>query len=1054
MDIHLHIRLLGDFSIFDGAEPVLTINTPRLQALLTYLLVHSDAPQPRQQIAFLFWPDSSEAQAQSNLRNLLAALRRALPRADDYIAIERRTVQWVTGKPFTLDVIDFQAALAEVARQSDTSMNTAGGPTPERMRSLRRAVELYGGDLLPGCYDEWIAAPREKLREDFLAALQELISSHEHTGDNSTAILYARRLLRHDPLQEENYRQLMRLHMANGDHSAAIGVYRACQTMLERDLGVEPSPVTRELARQIEEAMGAPVSTRSEEKRRRTSSRSGPGAETAHDAIPNNLPAPTTPFVGRERDVSILTDMLAARDVRLITLTGTPGTGKTRLALQVASGLAARPQGLEHTFADGIYFVSLAAVTEADLVVSGIAQALGMPEPGGRAVRDALLEHLRNKRLLLVLDNFEHLLPASPLISDLLSGCPRLKVLVTSQATLNLRGEHEYPVPTLSVPGREAPLQPEDLAQYESVALFVERAVEVSPGFSLMKENARAVIEICRRLEGLPLAIELAAVRVKVLSPDAILSRLDRRLKLLVGGRSDLPPRQRALETAIAWSYNLLDHAEQALFRKLSVFSGGCTLESAEGITEDANVLDGISALLNKSLLQATPEGNGAPRRFSMLETVKEYASEQLEAQSETEAARRAHARFFLDLAEKAGREIISPQQIAWLELLEAEHDNLRAALRWALDTGEGETALRLCTPLARFWERRGHRVEGRRWITAALAIDVAQERTIYRAEALHGLSFIESRLGNLTPARAAIDEALSIFRDLDDKQGIAQSLNILGLIATEQADYASARAFHEQSLAISRELGNTWGIANSTHSLGLLAYYQSDLERAYALVQENVPRWREIGDKWGIAGSLRLLANICDDRQDFEQARQLYRECLEIYREMGNRWGIAWTLHDLGDIEWRFENYDEAEPLHRENLRIFEEIGDKTGIAMSLHRLARIAYDQGRYEQAAALFRQSLSVARELDNKPVISFSVGGLAGVAAVQGRLKTAATLFGAAQAVLDSIGSDLESAGVAKSLPAARTSFGEQAWESAWAEGQSMPFDRAVELAETI
>ncbi|MFL5733109.1 MAG: ATP-binding protein, partial [Chloroflexia bacterium] len=726
-----------------------------------------------------------------------------------------------------------------------------------------------------------------------------------------------------------------------------------------------------------------------------------------------------------------------------------------RLGLQVAADLAG-------DFADGVCFVALASVTEDGLVAAAVAQGWGVRETPGRSLIDALAEYLGERQALLLLDNFEHLAGAAPVVADLLARCPALKVLVTSRAVLRLRGEREFPVPPMALPGADRPAWPEELAQYEAVALFVERALDAKPDFALTSKNAGAVGEICRRLEGLPLAIELAAARIKVLPPEGILARLESRLNLLVGGALDLPPRQRALRSAIAWSYNLLDAQEQTLFGKLAVFVSGCTLGAAAAVTGSLDALEGLSALVDKSLLRQSeaetagemlegPPGLALSPRFSMLETIREFALERLEETGQGAATRREHAAYFLALAEAAEPELVGPWQIEWLGWLEADHDNLRAALRWALEVGEVETALRICGALARFWERRGYLSEGRRWLKEALSMEAAHMHSAQRAKALSAEGFMAIRQGDLGSAELPIEESLAIYEELGERAGIAQGLNRLGLLATEQADYERARSFHERSLAIYRELGDRWGVANSLHSLGLIAYYAGDLERVSAILEESLPLWRGLGDRWGIAGSLRLMANVSDDRQDFERSRSLYNECLAIYHEMGNKWGAAWTMHDLGDIAWRFEAYDEAEAQHRENLATFRELGDKTGIAMSLHRLGRIAYDRGQVEEAAALYRQSLEMARDLGNRYVIAFAIGGMASVAAARGQPQLAARLFGAGQALLETVGSNLEGVGVTRPLPAVRRLLGEAAWETEWQTGRGLPLREAIAQA---
>ena len=590
MSRHMQISLLGGFKLALGNEPITTINTARLQAFLAYLLINRDAPQLRQHIAFLFWPDSPEEQAQSNLRKLLLNLRQALPDFDEYLLVDRRTIQWRSDAELTLDVAEFEKGLGEVERLAEKAglvyqehangvESSSRGPRvypPDLMRALQKVGDLYVGDLLPGCYQEWIASTRERLRLDFLGVIERLAYALESSGDLSLAILYAQRLLRHDPYREENYRRLMRLHLFRGDRAGVISVYRDCKRMLKRELDLEPGETTNELVRRAEQL-------KSSTEANRTRSNHEPGKKrSAGDEQTGNLPAQTTSFIGREREVLAVAELLRREAVRLVTVTGTAGVGKTRLAITVAAALTS--SAAYSPFPDGVWFVPMAPFVESDMMLSGIAQVLRVRESAPGSLQDDLLRFLHRKQILFLLDNFEHLMPAAALVADLLAGCPNLKILVTSRTVQNLRGEREYVLPPMLVPDTTATLLPDELAQYETVSLFVERALEISPTFTLTRANSRAVAEICRRLDGLPLAIELAAARVKLLSPDAILSHLDRRLKLLIGGKSDLPPRQQTLEAAIAWSYHLLNPAEQELFRKLAVFSGGCTLEAAHAV--------------------------------------------------------------------------------------------------------------------------------------------------------------------------------------------------------------------------------------------------------------------------------------------------------------------------------------------------------------------------------------------------------------------------------------------------------------------------------------
>jgi predicted ATPase/class 3 adenylate cyclase len=633
------------------------------------------------------------------------------------------------------------------------------------------------------------------------------------------------------------------------------------------------------------------------------------------DARPNNLPSRLTSFVGRERETSEARRLLGAG--RLVTLTGPGGSGKTSLALRVASELLDSEHGEE--FEDGVFFVALAPIGDPSLVVSTIAQTLGVREAAGGSLLDHLKAALRDKRLLLVLDNFEQILPTAPLVSELLAAAPRLKILVTSRAVLRLSGEKDYPVPPLALPevGRE--LNAEGLSRYAAVALFVERALDAKPDFMMTDENASAVAEICARVDGLPLAIELAAARVRLLPPRALLARLARRLPLLVGGARDLPARQQTLRDTIAWSYDLLGEEEQALVRQLGVFVGGFTLEAAEAVCAgESDLLDGLASLVDKSLLLQA-EQQGEPR-FRMLETIREYALEVLLTSGEATEIQRRHAAHFLALAEAAEPELHKTQQATWLNRLEWEHDNLRAAVRWSLESNDAEPALRLAGALGRFWEVRGFLSEGQRWLDRALDLAVAAQ----------------------PPVSARVKGA---------------ALGAAGTLAYVRSEYERAVALLQDSLGLWRELGNRAGVATSLHNLSRVRFYQGDHERAVRLCEESLALHRELGDKRGVALSLNTLGVIARNRGNPTAARALLEESLGLFRVLGDPWGIGQLLNnlarvarDLGDWVWTAE-------LCAESLALFREVGDRQGLAWVLSNLAIVAHSREAWASAARLF-------------------------------------------------------------------------------------------------
>jgi predicted ATPase/class 3 adenylate cyclase len=623
------------------------------------------------------------------------------------------------------------------------------------------------------------------------------------------------------------------------------------------------------------------------------------------DARINNLPTQLTSLVGREKELSEIAGLLRRPEVRLLTLTGAGGTGKTRLGLQVAADLL-------DEFDSGVFFVALAPISDPKLVASAIAEPLGVRESAEHTLTEALEEHLRDKELLLLLDNFEQVVGAAPLLGQLLSACPRLKALATSRGALRVYGEHEYAVPLLALPDpkRLPAIAIEALSQYESVRLFIERAQAAKGDFEVTNESAPAVAEICVRLDGLPLAIELAAARIKLLPPRAMLERLGSRLKLVTGGARDLPERQRTLRGTIEWSYTLLEEGERVLFARLAVFSGGRTLEAIEAICDakgdlPVDALEGVSSLLDKSLLKQEEGLEGQPR-FVMLETIHEYARERLEASDEAEETRKLHAEYFLALAEGAEPELSGADQLACLERLEADHDNMRAALQWSLQK-EPETAFRLAGILARFWEIRSDFSEGSRWLEAALRqsgrSDTITEAAT-RAKLLSEAGTFAYYRTDFEHAIALHGEALALYRELGDDSGVAFALMCLGAQYAEKGDHERAAPFFEEALALSRRIGDQRNIASTLHNLAEVERQRGNYERAKALGMESMALAREMEDKWELArivGWLGLLTVFRFDEHDL--AEGFLKESLTLNREIGSWEYFAYSLEGFAGL-------------------------------------------------------------------------------------------------------------------------------------------------------
>jgi predicted ATPase/class 3 adenylate cyclase len=722
-------------------------------------------------------------------------------------------------------------------------------------------------------------------------------------------------------------------------------------------------------------------------------------------SAPNNLPVQLTSFIGRAKERDEVRQLLA--EARLVTLTGPGGSGKTRLALQVASEMLA-------SFPGGVFFVPLAPISDARLVASAIAQALGLPEAAGRSRLDSLKDHLHDKSLLLLLDNFEQVIAAAPLAAELLAVSSGLSILATSREGLRLSGERVYPVPPLGLPDLARLPAPESLAQCAAVDLFIQRARSVKPDFRLTPATARAVAEICVRLEGLPLAIELAAARINLLPAPALLARLGNRLSFLTGGARDLPARQQTLRNAIAWSYDLLDEPERRLFRRLAAFVGGCTFEAAEAVAgggSAGSALDSLGSLVDKSLLRQV-EGAGGEPRFAMLEVLREFGLEELAAHGEREAVRRRHAAFYLALLERAEPGADGAEQAQWMERLEQEHDNLRAALEWAQATeGAGETSLRLADRLGRFWEARGHFSEGRERLAAVLQTEAAQGRTAARARLLARAGELAYRQSDYPATIAFAGASLAICRELGDLPGSASALIKLGNAATEVGDYAAASGFLEEALAIWRELDDRPGTARALISLGWAALRSGDYALANARLEEALGLSQELGDTRSIGFELSGLGEVALRQGRLERAAQLLEASLDLRRQLGNKWGMGVSLGTLGWVAMRQGDWQSAVARLGESLDVRREIGDQGGSAWCLERLAEIARARGQAEKAARL----------------------------------------FGAAAALRDAIGSVMDPADRPEHenhRAALRAELGPEQFERAWDEGAALPLEAAV------
>jgi predicted ATPase/DNA-binding SARP family transcriptional activator len=978
----LFFRVLGPLQVEGEGGPLALVGRKQ-RALLTLLLLHPGEVVSSDRLVDELWGEHPPATAATSLRNLVAQLRRRLG---------AETI--VTRPPgYLLEVGDDELDLRRferlVAEARDADLERAA-------RLLCEALALWRGPAFAE-FDESFGRIEARRLEDLrLAALEERIETDLARGRDVELIGELEALVANHPHRERLRAQLMLALYRCGRQADALEAYRDARAALD-ELGIEPS----ENLRRLEKAM------------------------LTHDTVlqapprklerPTNLPLQATSFVGRQRQLNEIAGLLGREGVRLVTLTGAAGSGKTRLALQVATNL-------RDDFGDGVFFVNLAEIGDPSLVVPTVAQTLAVRELPGESLEQTLCEHLRERRLLVLLDNFEQLLAGAPSLAVLLAAAPDLKLLVTSRAPLRLAAELEYAVQPLELPDPERLPEAPVLSRYEAVALFVERARAVRADFELGDQNARAVAEICVRLDGLPLAIELAAARVRALTPQALLRRLVRRLPLLTGGALDAPARQQTLRGAIDWSYALLGEPQQRLLARLSVFDGGCDMEAAEAVcdsdaTSGLDVLGGISSLIENSLLREQDDPAGEPR-YSMLETIREYASEELEASAEADALRRRHVEHFLALAERAAR-TMTKEEIALAdapeERVRRELANLRAALRWTFEKGEHELALRLASAAAWGWYLECGFTEGRAWVTQALE-ETEHLQTLERARAL----------------------------------------SMVARFAKEQGDFGRAEAFHERARALFEQYHDRRGVIESLLRLTEVAYSLGDLQRARGLLNAAGKRADEAGSDYAYARADLCFVSAAVEgfSGDFGAAQALLEEGLRLCRELGMPRRL-W-LHQLinvGFIALNQQDFARARAALEEYLDA-DSWRTSLGIAIAHENLGLVALYEGDREEAALQFRQALALARDAGAKPFIAEVVYGLAAVAAIDGAPERSARLWGAGDAIRQSTGSPLtpdEQSLVERYLEPAKAKLAPDVHETARAKGGSMRPDDALTYA---
>jgi predicted ATPase/DNA-binding SARP family transcriptional activator len=995
---HWRICLFGRLQVQGDRTTLTHFSMRRGGALLACLVVRAPNPVPREELLALLWPEEAPETARNRLRVLLSGLRRSLEPPDaaptGILAIERNAVRLVSSA-FTSDYHDFLEALS-AARTADET---------EAIHLLEKAITLYQGELLAGFYDEWILTERTRLAEMRYQALRDLVRRLTQCGRLENAIEYARQAVAAEPLDEEAHCDLMRLYDTLGQPSAGLRQYEQLKRLLQEELHAQPSEPTRRLAAQIETNLGHGMA----QIRRnvRPLALRAPEQAAIAQAIPETLPLRLTRFFSREQEIASLRNLLRPDGAaRLVTLLGSGGIGKTRLAIETA-------EQLKTDYTGRVFYVALAEITDANLIGVTLARALRLPTGPGLDPLALVITLLKQAPALLVLDNLEQLLPkAAQVVAQLLQATPLLRCLLTSRRNAGIEGEREFVLEPLSVtlPGADL----EALSSCAGVSLFVDRAQTVRADFKLTAQNAVDVIELCRTLEGVPLAIELAAARSRVMTPVEMKNQTGHLLDMLVDTQGGKPVRHRSLRATLEWSYRLLTSPEQEIFRALSVFVGGFSAEAAGAIgrtagTEAMDMLALLERLRAASLLQSE-ETAEFQTRFTMLETLREFGLECL-GKRET-PVRRRHLAYFAQAFWKQDKPPLlwSAREIAQVT---AEDANLRAALEFGLRSEateeEQELALSLASRLSSYWEMQGRLQEGRDYLRRASRSPIAAERPVLRVNVLRGAGVLANLMGDYTDADALSREGLAIAEREGDLPSIAGCLKNLGVGAFLQDAYVPSQEWLTQALHLYQQTDQTRNIASCLAGLGDTAFFLGDHESARERLEAALTLYRQLRDRHGIASALLQLGNVWRNQGYFAEGRTRFLEAMEIFTEIGHRLGIAHCLHDLGNISNSHKDYSEAHRLYAEALAIFREVGSQRGVAVCLRSLGTISEARKEYAEALSYYEEAIEICRKIGDRRYLATCLHCMGYVAFHQCNYAVARPLHLEALAIEQEIGS---------------------------------------------
>jgi predicted ATPase/DNA-binding SARP family transcriptional activator len=1039
----LSIRLLGEFSLIYNDEPVLTVSTERLQSLLVYLLLHRQAPVPRQQIAYHLWPDSGEAQARTNLRNLLFTLRQALPSAGTFLEISNLALQWKPQMEHSLDVADFQRLLAQATEAE--KIKAAG----EERTHLEAAVALYGGELLPGNYDDWILALREDLHQSYHYTLERLVTLLEAAGDYRAALRYAQRLLQQDPLDEESYVHLMRLHALIGDRAGVRRVYENCVTMLMRELDVDPSETTEaayaeylRMAVPHEPLPTTAITVPAMAVKPAPVADPAPAVSVAPARRrASALPMPAMPFVGRERELAQLAQLLAEPECRLLTILGPGGIGKTHLGLQTAKGHQA-------LFADGIVFVPLATLSAGDDFVFALLNSFSLTASGAALPEEQLVDYLRPKNLLLLLDSLDHLFSQADLpdlMVKILEEAPAVKILATSRERLNLQEEWVYTLEGLPIPD-EADVEWQEKS---SVLLFLQTARKMRSDFSLAEADRDAMIQLCRLLDGMPLGIQLAAAWVRMLSPLEIVQEIEKNLGFLTISHRNVPERHRSLRAIFDHSWQSLSPEEQEGFSQLALFRGSFSREAAETVA-GATLLS-LTRLLDKSLIRQNSGG-----RYSLHDLLRQYAGQKLEERTE---AQQRHSRFYMRFLHRQEAQLYSGEQIGLLDAVQTDLPNIQTAWQWATEARMIEDLEFGLRTLSFFFFRRSRFQEAVQLFAPTIEWLHTREESAQAKRLLGRLlcrqGYFLHSLGRLTEAIAHLEESLSLARAYENEgRECALVLLSLGHALGDVGDSSRAELLLLEAIEQARRSGSTFGAAIASDYLGSHYLRLNLYDKAKGAIEEAIVLYRQLGDLWGLAHSLNNLANVARSPGDFRASIPLYQESLDLYRRLGNQSGVARAFNNLGHAHMILGDYEQALSHLDQGLQIQRRLGEPLQVARTLNNQGHVAYLLGRYDQARQLSTESLKIRHQAGAALGEANSLYTLGLIEADAGEMERAEQHWQSALAIYDRIGYQPEAANCLNALALAALLRQECATASALlqrsqilCEGVEAPFSQA-------